>query len=350
MGHALSGLRLGILIGLWFSLACAAQAEAPGAPWVTVLRPSGEVLAVMRCDGGQYHSEPQSDDAEHWPYVKTLLTSTDAPSRPDAGSQKLPTMYKGQPVVAVPWLLTPRGGVLTYLFLGKTQKGQEPVDGPGVFAVVDGHSGSILHTLPPRFNQYAADRSIYWRPTIAVAKQCALVCDDGITTAYDLDRGQKLWTLPAASGDVRGLDGAWYFEGALYLSTTRGLCRVDPVNGHVVWCIPAVGAHMERMVMRDGVLYVLAYYPPPTVTEALKTAATGRYGSPPRDRVVVPYKTSFFGLTQRTDKLNDVWEFKKGRWSWIFAYDSAQSESARDRVFAKYQFSSHMRQRLEHFD
>lgn len=94
--------------------------------------------------------------------------------------------------------------------------------------------------------------------------------------------------------------------------------------------------------------------------DAFCAAIKARYGAGMKYYTIVPYKNKYFGLCCDTSQANRnnngrkphlaVWETANGRWSWIFDFyaevDADDGAIALNRLFARYQFSPSMRQKL----
>lgn len=329
-------------------------AEDAGPFWGAFLRPGdGGVVEVVRADR---LSRALPDDAGHHQWVsereRKYVADPDAVGWQEQESLKLPAH-------AFAWKRTPSGGLICFVNQGKPdENGEQPYDSPGVIVLSDATSGQVRWTLPVQVKQWGADRSTGYHPEFAAAPPYGLLGRQGRITAYDMEQGKQLWSIPGKFADVRGVDGAWLVDGSLYLSTQRGLCKLDPANGRELWCCPYVGPRVDHISLRpDGTLGVLFYYQPAMLEKGLRSAAQARY---PRLKLygigqIIPHRTSWFGLVRSAPNLKDhppknattsVWEWKDGRWSFIFDYGRLTPAQA-DALYARNQFSARMRERLE---
>jgi len=343
---------LGWLLALFVS--ALAGAEDAGPLWGAFLRPAdGQVVEIVRADR---LCQALADDAGHYQWVserdRKYVPEPDDIRWQDQKSLKLPAH-------AYAWKRTVSGDLLCFINQGKPdENGEQPYDSPGVMVLCDASTGEVRWRLPGQVKQWGADRSTGYHPEFAAAPPYALLGSQGRITAYNMEQGKQLWSIPGKFADVRGVDGAWLVNGSLYLNTRRGLCKVDPADGRELWCCPYVGTRVDHISLRpDGTLGVLFNYQPDMLQKGLLGAARTRY---PQLKIygigqIIPHRTSWFGLVRSAPNLKDyppknltrsVWEWKNERWSFIFDYGTLTPAQA-NALYARHQFSARMRERLE---
>ena len=134
--------------------------------------------------------------------------------------------------------------------------------------------------------------------------------------------------------------------------------------------VPILVLALLLLVVRETALAAPA---PSTLVDTLYTAARAKW--PPAspsdpltgasEYVIVPWKTTFFASTThgvRGPFACDVWEYKAGRWSYVFRYEetlveappeqrAAEDAAARKKdrsLWAQQGFSASMQERLVH--
>lgn len=321
-----------------------AWAEDRGHPWVYVLRASdGKVLERFKSVG---YSDPDPADLKRMPILARVVKEQFTGFNRARDEARVP----GQPD-AVMYHKLPGGSVLALLVEQKTAEGWVQ---KGRFAVVS-PKGRLLFELPYVFKDMSAGGSLRFEPRIAVWKQLAVVEDRGTLTAYSLATGKKSWTSRLSLGEV-GYDkggGVWGDGRSLYVWTSKGLSRVEPSTGQVLWStsrdLPDVAGDM--LIGSDGRLYFVGYGAPIAVTDALRKVAKARYRGQEMGLIIVPYQDGYFASTPlyagEKWKKRAVWEYRSGRWSWIFDYGPSLSDGQVSAIYARNGFSPKMRKRLE---
>lgn len=200
-----------------------------------------------------------------------------------------------------------------------------------------------------QFTMAAVGRSFSWSPSFAADDGMAIVGTATGLEAWDLEGGRLLWSSPLKT-HARNLKGAWRQGDAVYVQVKGGLSRLDAATGRILWTRQDLLDDVILVERRtDGNLYVAGFYP--AVAESLRLAVRKRYGDG-RASWVVPHGRMHFGISRRYDLDTEreefaVWELVDGRWRWILEYDGGLSPAEKDRLFARYRFSTWMRQRLE---
>ncbi|GMU56966.1 MAG: hypothetical protein AMXMBFR33_61120 [Candidatus Xenobia bacterium] len=331
-----------------------ARAEDPGPSTVTVLRPNGRLVAHYLLDKEGERQIRAGTESPHLEFLPRFLDWHHQANKPKqvAWDPERPSL--GQ----LP------GGHLLVLKNGE----RFVLDGEGVLGLLD-PAGQFTPLLP-HARISAGGRSLTTgEPQFAVAGLRLFSDSPEGVVCRRLPDGEILWRSNWHLGHARWDWGVFEEEGALYADTTRGLARIDPTSGRVLWVYPDAGELEKVRLGPDGLLY-LTYRYAERIRHTLGKAAVGRYGWPWNPDAawfafkinVVPYRTGYFGLTyydsrkgpQYLDEWPNcpgvlaVWECKDGVWSWIFELKNPgkHSQDALDRIFARHGFSGSMRKRL----
>lgn len=199
-----------------------------------------------------------------------------------------------------------------------------------------------------------------WRPLLrpgaCVAYPYLLAEQPEGADCRSISSGKVLWKAKWKFGHCRWNLGAWYTGDALFVDSEKGLSRVNPDTGKILWTWPDAVELLRAKVYPDGLLYVeFQYGPKDMIYSGLAKQAEAHYKWPADHRFstrAIPYKAGYFGATwEGNDYLKDgkvaVWERIDGKWRFIFDYPcSGQSEADLDKLYAKYQLSSRMRKLL----
>lgn len=272
-----------------------------------------------------------------------------------------------------------RGDSLTAdkVFMGRLENGDRLVffrqqGSQGVLKVVD--PAGNQRVLVPSTELAGAGWRMFFVPGLCAAGPYLLGEEPDGASCRRISDSKMLWRAKWKLGHCRWNLGAWYAGGALYVDTTEGLAKVDPETGKILWSWPDAVELTDIMLGTDGLLYVeFDYGPHPRLFKSLTRAALNRYHWPAKHEKelagnyfwprIIPYKDTYFGMTwysskqlqgdqtwlQRYLKSGTValWEFKNGKWSWIFDYEvEGQTEAELDALYARYQFSPRMRKLL----
>lgn len=339
-------LIVSLLVGL---LCCSTWAQGPGHSWTVVLDAnSGEVLEAVRHDRFAKHYPPNDK--------KLVLGSFGVPEE-KAPSLTLPKQYKGRPVVAKPLRWNAKS-VLTFLGYDGNLP---PTNGRGEFVLLDRVSGQLItHLASCETN--SAGRTTFYKPGVTHC-QDFLAADqkDGTVALSSLLTGKKVGAFPGKLSDWNGgASGLWKANSAFYLATESILTasRGQPESTHltkfkpgagVLWKCDRIGPEVWRLKQEGGRVYVWFNGDPKEFE--LKKAAASRFSTQDIGTNVIPYKNLLFGATRLGGYDSPriaIWEVLNGQWSFIFEYRKDKlSESQRDSLFQKHQFSPTMRARLE---
>lgn len=357
-------------------------AEDPGPSTIAVLDPAnGRLLAWYRTDRVVRDQIAAGQETPRFPFTLRFsgikkgetdhyinFPDPDPASKPrevnppPASQPDHVGAVRGRPY----WLARYKGGERLAFMVTNSSDASYPdkEQGPvGIFG-----SDGRFHVLVRKTTRICAGRSeAFHDPRLTVAGPYLLVDDAGKgTTCYHLPDGRVQWRAPWHFGHCRNMWGAWYEKGALYVDQKDGLARVDPRTGRILWTWKDAGEIEALRVYPDGRLYVGYIYAPVwEVTQALGKAAVARYRWPvcrgvyfPFFTRVIPFKTSYFGITWRKRAGGDkeayfdrgtaaVWEYQDGHWSWIFDYEcQGKSTADLDKLYSRHGFSSSMRRRM----
>lgn len=272
-----------------------------------------------------------------------------------------------------------RGDSLTAdkIFMGRLENGDRLVwfrkkGNQGPLKVVD--TAGNQRTLVPSTGLGGAGWRMFFVPGLCAAGPYLLGEEPDGASCRRISDSKLLWHAPWKFGHCRWNLGAWYTGGALYVDTTRGLAKVDPASGKILWTW-SDAVELTRVVQEpDGLLYVeFDYGPHERLYKPLTQAAVERYHWPAQKAEglagnyfwprIIPYKDTYFGMTWYSPRrlTGDktwleqylksgtiaLWELKNGKWSFIFDYEvKGQSEAELDALYAKYRFSPGMRKML----
>ncbi|MGV8124746.1 MAG: YncE family protein [Candidatus Xenobiia bacterium LiM19] len=323
------------------------QAQGYHPPWTAVLNPAdGKAVESYRFEEPCGKSSPP--DLPYADYTRWELLPEE--KRPDLKAMKLPAAYRGKNIHAEAWRIASESRVLVFLSEKPFYVESVPGNVDGDWVVVDPATGSIVFDLKFHAKSLTAGRSLSFEPGISAwGRYAALDIAQKTTEIYDIAAGKKLASLPVSFKPYE-CHGIWAAGGFIYVQTGRGLSKVDPSSGRMLWSYPHVGRIKGVRLHSDGRLYVAFDEDPHTLQKSLKQAASQRFHGKDFYAGIIPYKNSYFGST-RTGGWNGkkiaVWELLHGKWSFIFEYHEDMAESEKDRLYAKNRFSSKMRGRLE---
>lgn len=233
--------------------------------------------------------------------------------------------------------------------------------GWGPLKAVD--AGGRQWTLISRTCYSTAGRSAYFHhPRLSVAGPFLLVEEDQGLLCKRIPDNKVLWRTDLKFNHYcRWNWGAWYRDGALYLSSSKGLVRVNPDTGKQLWTWPDAVEVCDLDLYPDGHLYVRYQYGPSDAQFAsLRKAALDHYNWPGDFRFfsrIIPYKDRHFASVwwrkgelegnYLKDGKQALWECVDGKWSFIFDYEvKGQSQEELDALFARHGFSPRMRKQL----
>jgi len=361
--------RILLLMLLVAAAVVPARAESWWPQWVTVIQPdSGQVVAFLKGDAGQYHNQWWPADVKQYPFMKALAASTPNPpgtftaaERKAAAKVALPTFYNGKVIVGHLLRKTPGGSWLVFLEYKNDRRAPEnKFEGvPGKFVLVDAKTGQVKSEMRGEYKLMQADRTETWDPAVSVWQRYFMRQDGADVNARDIDNDEPLFDSPSVLSDVRELDGGWLVGGAMYLNTIQGLKRVNPSSGHTDWIAPQIGGHVIWVSLgKDRLLYVHSVYEPVVYTKELTKAASTRYSDRKIGYVTfVPTKDGLYGLTWITSTAPDgtqnpsdcaVWKRGTDEWGWLFDYSpgTMSSEQMND-LYQRKGLDATMRSRLE---